>query len=366
MKDPRLVLPTRPHRAARQILHALRDGTSSRARARTVALRSAQVANVGTTRLPDPTLLPVIARHLGGEAADYVIGVHLGPPRANRKPVIAIADRAGALVAFAKCGVDPLTDRLVEHETAALAKLTGLSRVTVPTLIAAGEHHGHPYVVQTPVANEPRSSDPDSVVAAQIEVASVGAETLDRRSCIEVINTGWHERLARSLDESPTRAFTQEADKWCAEAGRAALRWGSWHGDWRRTNMAVTRAGCAVWDWERFGQGVPMGYDALHLFLTTRASAVHDLSTLPTDLRDNAVRLLRPFGVTNRVDAELITTGYFLELAGRYLDDDQAHSGARLGAVAQWLLPHLQGSESQSDGRSVATETSEGGGVPQS
>jgi hypothetical protein len=113
-----------------------------------------------------------------------------------------------------------------------------------------------------------------------------------------------------------------------------------------------------------------MGYDALHLFLTTRASAVHDLSTLPTDLRDNAVRLLRPFGATDRAEAELITTGYFLELAGRYLDDDQAHSGARLGAVAQWLLPHLQEGESHSGEhsgeRSVVTETSEGGGVPQS
>jgi hypothetical protein len=56
---------------------------------------------------------------------------------------------------------------------------------------------------------------------------------------------------------------------------------------------------------------------------------------------ENAPRLLRPFGVTARDDVELTVGAYLLELAGRYLDDDQAGAGARLGDVGDWLLPTL-------------------------
>ena len=106
--------------------------------------------------------------------------------------------------------------------------------------------------------------------------------------------------------------------------------------------MSSSPRGCSVWDWERFTRGVPLGYDALHLFLTTRQSSVRDLSSLPDDVRENAPRLLRPFGITRRDDSDLVTTGYLLELAGRYLDDDQEQAGARLGAVSEWLLPHVR------------------------
>src|SRR5215218_2586068 len=88
--DPRLVLPTRPHRAAGEILHALRDSSSSRARARTAVLRAALAANARATRLPDPPVLDEIANHLDGAPGAFVAGVHLGPRRANRKPVLAI------------------------------------------------------------------------------------------------------------------------------------------------------------------------------------------------------------------------------------------------------------------------------------
>ena len=65
----------------------------------------------------------MVAAELGRPLHELVVGVHLGPPRANRKPVLAVADRHGTLLAFAKCGVDPLTDRLVAHEAAALRHL---------------------------------------------------------------------------------------------------------------------------------------------------------------------------------------------------------------------------------------------------
>lgn len=349
LDDPRLVLPTRPHRAAREILHALRDSSSSRARARTAVLRAALVTNARATRLPDPPLLGEIVSHLDGEEGAFVAGVHLGPRRANRKPVLAIASDAGTLVAFAKCGVDPLTDRLVTHEAAALNELQGLPGVVVPVLLVSDQHGGHPYIVQTPVPTSQGHADPHTVAAAQATVAAVGASSLKASDCTEAIAAQWEQRRATAPE------FTALADRWIALAVGADLPWGSWHGDWRVTNMAVTDAGCSVWDWERFAMGVPFGYDALHLHLTTRVHSVADLTTLASDLRDNASRLLQPFGITERQHVELVTTGYLLELAGRYLDDDQERSGARLGAVYRWLLPHLQ----QFD--SATTHTGRGG-----
>ena len=105
--------------------------------------------------------------------------------------------------------------------------------------------------------------------------------------------------------------------------------------------MAVSDTKCSVWDWERFAPGVPVGYDALHLFLMSHASVgSHDLTSLPVDLFDNAERTAPPLRRDGPRSGRAVTTaGYLLELAGRYLDDNQAEAGARLGAVGEWLLP---------------------------
>ncbi|HEX5017584.1 MAG TPA: hypothetical protein VFX15_08365 [Actinomycetes bacterium] len=358
--DPRLVLPTRPTRAADQILLALRDQTSLGARAKTGALRLAARANVRTTTLPDPPLFGAVTSALGGERDDYAIGVQIGPPRANRKPVLAVCDRAGRLAAFAKCGVDELTDRLVQHEARALEQLSGLEATKVPSVISSGtvalhsadhSYADHSFVVQTPVPAGVRRPDDASVISAQVEVASWNTGDVDPDAGLERIYHGWEQR--RSVLPA-ARPFADIASAWCEQMRDASVQWGAWHGDWRTTNMSVTDAGCSVWDWERYEQGVPVGYDALHLFLTTRLPAVHDITTLPDDLRDHSARLLRPFGIVNRRDVELVTTGYLLAIAGRYLDDGQEQSGARLGAVREWLLPHLVATSSATSGAADA------------
>ncbi|MFL6179636.1 MAG: hypothetical protein ACJ74E_07290 [Actinomycetes bacterium] len=348
LDDPRLVLPTRPRKSGARIVRALRNGSSMGARARTTAMNAATLVNLRSHTLPTPSLFEVVAGSLGGSSDDFAMGVHLGPPRANRKPVLAIADSRGKLVAFAKYGVDALTDQLVGREAATLAELSELvehQRIVntrVPRLIAHGTHDGHQYVVQAPVPTTPRARNPQAVVASQTEIALLRRD-FDQASAAAAIRAQWLSR-AQSTGDPSTTAFAEIALAWCTEVQDAALEWGSWHGDWRTTNMAITPAGCSVWDWERFAEGVPVGYDALHLFLTNRQASVRDLSGLPHDVRENAARVLRPFGVTDRRAVELTVTGYLLELAGRYLDDDQAQAGARLGAVGQWLLPHLAGS----------------------
>ena len=337
--NPRLVLPTRPHRAAAVLLNALRDQSSARARLRTRAARARQLVDGGGVALSEPAIIGVISDHLPGER--YAYGAHLGPPRANRKPVVALATPTGTLTAFAKVGVNTLTDRLVRREAAALPELTRLDSVRVPRLLGHGDHRGHPYVVQSPVPTVGKSgTDPALVVSAQVEVAAIGRDTIDVASSLEQTCLRWTGRIEEH--SSPDAAdFSSLAHTWATAMDDAPVPWGSWHGDWRVTNMTIDRTGCSVWDWERFATGVPAGYDALHLHLTSQLPTVESLTELAPDLFANAPRLLRPFGVVDDHTAALVTTGYLLELAGRYLDDDQAGAGARLGSVGQWLLPAL-------------------------
>jgi hypothetical protein len=340
LQQPRLVLPTRPRRAASTVIRALRDRSTWKARIRTDALLAAASAGFRSVPLSEPTLVPVLLAHLppGG----YAFGVHFGPARANRKPVIAIARNDGTLAAFAKWGVNPLTDRLVRHEAEALGALDGIEGLDVPTLLGVGEHEGHPYVLQSPVSSgAPYRQDAAAVAAAQVAVAAHESENVDVGRHLASVATRWQQRVDEPGAAPSAYAFAALADAWVTDARVSELRFGSWHGDWRRTNMAISQGRCAVWDWERFATGVPIGYDALHLFLTDRAPTVSDLSALPRLVLRHSQRLLEPFGVTTRETAELVTTGYLLELAGRYLDDRQSTSGARLGAVDQWLLPFL-------------------------
>jgi hypothetical protein len=296
-----------------------------------------------TIELPDPTLLESATSLL--PTGDYVCGAHLGPARANRKPVLAVATPAGELVAFVKWGVNDLTDALVQREADALDTISGLRTVDVPGLIGVVEHGGHPAVVQSPVRRARRTPSTDVVTRAQAEVAAIGATTIDPHVALHSWVNIWNERATRAHDEV-TEEFATLARGWAVEAESAGLPWGAWHGDWRRTNMDASDRGCAVWDWERFDIGVPAGYDALHLFLTTHAATVTDLATLPAAVRQHAPRLLEPFGVMPE-SAELVARGYLLEVAGRYLDDRQSAAGARLGAVDQWLLPFLRSAAGQ-------------------
>lgn len=341
VEQPRLVVPTRPYRAAGVILNALRDKSSISARARTFAVRAALATGARGTRLADPDLVAVAVRCLPD--GQYVYGVHLGPPRANRKPVLVLATTHGELVAFVKWGVDPLTDRLVRNEAAALEAVADLTATRVPRLLAIGDHRSHPYVIQSPVPTDgPSREDTAAVVAAQVEVATIGRGSVDVTAALEALTERWRQRRSAASESEPeVGAFAELAQSWVERVKQTPIAWGSWHGDWRQTNMAVSTSKCSVWDWERFATGVPVGYDALHLFLMSHASSVDDLTSLPVDLFDNAERLLRPFDVTGREAAEVTTAGYLLELAGRYLDDNQAEAGARLGAVGEWLLPYL-------------------------
>jgi hypothetical protein len=75
-----------------------------------------------------------------------------------------------------------------------------------------------------------------------------------------------------------------------------------------------------LWDWERFTQGVPFGFDALHY----RAQVVrHDrrgLRAAEAVLLEGMPALLQGLGVRDAGDRGRLMLGlYLLEVSGRYL-----------------------------------------------
>jgi hypothetical protein len=275
--------------------------------------------------------------------AELSLSVHIGPARANRKPVLQLLDPNGKTIGFAKLGTGPLTRRLVRAETAALTALSHvkLATVTVPTVLHAGQWRGHQVLVQSPLPiwqqREPLTSR--RLVEAMLEVASACG-----------ITQGWlatspywaelRSRLAQLSDHEDGVALGNAARRLVEHCSDLGMRYGAWHGDWAPWNMANVADTLLVWDWERFTPGVPLGFDALHHDLQKRLQAgVEPREAVEQTVR-NAGGLLSHFSVVPDT-AEITALLYLVDLAARYLADRQAESGARLGVLGTWLLPVL-------------------------
>jgi hypothetical protein len=275
---------------------------------------------------------------------DLLISAYLGPARANRKPVLQLLTPRGELAGFAKIGTSLLTRALVQTERDALTRLSraGLTDVTVPRVLHYGEWHEMNVLVLSalPVWLRRRPVDDALLAAAMKSVASVGglrSEPLAAGSYWERLTS----RLA-AVDESAERDTLLGAlGTLSAQSGDARLALGSWHGDWTPWNMASTNGGLLVWDWERFTDGVPLGFDALHYKLQRDVvPGRRDPRSAATACIEDAPGSLAAFGLSA---SEARVTGilYLADLATRYLADRQAQAGAVLGAPGAWLIPAI-------------------------
>jgi hypothetical protein len=277
---------------------------------------------------------------LGRELA---MSVHIGPARANRKPVLQLIDPDGDTFGFAKLGTGPLTQRLVRAETSALNALgtSELTKLTVPRVLHSGQWRDRPILVQSalPVWLPRAPLTPRRLTAAMLDIAGCCGFSAGPLAT----STYWADlrgRLAGVADRSEGAALAAAAAQIAASTGDTVLRYGSWHGDWAPWNMANLADTLLVWDWERFAQGVPVGFDALHHELQQRIQSTSDAAAAVEDTVGRAGELLTPFGVP--VEArELTALLYLVDLAARYLTDRQAEAGARLGVLGTWLLPVL-------------------------
>ncbi|GAA1374562.1 hypothetical protein [Catellatospora chokoriensis] len=280
------------------------------------------------------------------------VSIHIGPARANRKPVLQLLDPRGGTIGFAKFGVGPLTRRLVRAETAALSALSHvrLPGIVVPSILHAGQWRGMQVLVQSALPVwEPR------VALSGVRLQRAMAEVAGACG----LTQGWlatspywadlRNRLCQLVADTPEgsgRAATEvsqlfEAARTLVEhAAELNLRYGAWHGDWAPWNMANVAGALLIWDWERFTPGVPLGFDAVHFELQRQIQDGVDAQTAVESTVRQASALLAPFDVAPG-SAEIVALLYLVDLATRYLSDRQAEAGARLGVTGTWLLPVL-------------------------
>jgi hypothetical protein len=272
-----------------------------------------------------------------------LLGIQIGPARANRKPVLQLLSPAGETIGFAKLGTGRLTRELVRAETGALETLSRLRlrQLTVPQVLHAGRWRDHELLVQSavPVWRRRSALGPDRLALAMRELADccgVSESPLATSAYWQRL----HERLVAATGQPEGAALATAAAGLHRQAGATMLRYGAWHGDWAPWNMAALPGTLLVWDWERFTTGVPVGFDAVHYYLQRRLQSTPDAAAAVSATLAAADRLLAPFGVpaaARRATAQL----YLVDLAARYLTDRQAEAGARLGVLGTWLLPVL-------------------------
>jgi len=268
--------------------------------------------------------------------------VSLGPARATRKPVLQVTDDAGNVLGYAKIGHNDLTSRLVQGEAEALRRLetARLKHVRAPRVLALVEWQALWVLVLEPL---------------DTEVARVRGEEA-RQRLMAVVDDIAHVFGVTNLPwgESPLRRHLIEEAPRCGVLADRLLRLvdtlapdvtvptGAYHGDLNPGNVALTKDRCPVWDWERFAEDVPLGFDLLHheLHRDITVSGEDPLRAVER-LLANAPDLLSCWGLEAPA-ADTVARAYLLHLAQRYVVDGQASAGTKLGRVADWLLPPLE------------------------
>ena len=346
-RAPRLLVPTDVAGADRML--ARFGGGRRKSWARSVlraTLRSGLSSWAPLPRLrvvPDPDGIEShVARVLGRAVR---LGVLLGPPRANIKPVLQVFAEDGSTVAFAKVATSTVTAPLLSTEAAALRRLADadLAGVVVPELVDFGAWRDLPVLVQRalPGAQSGRAPTvlPTDAVAA---IASSDGTTRGRltasRFWSDVHDVGparWHD-----LDTSPMRRLGDAL----ASSDPECL-WGAWHGDLGPWNAARGAHGLEVWDWERYERGVPVGLDGAHwrAQLDVGTPAVDAWSAMTRDVAevlDAVTRSLpehEPAGGSPTA-AAVVAACYLLAIWRRYRHDADRSASAALRARVAWLL----------------------------
>ncbi|HEU0102873.1 MAG TPA: hypothetical protein VFR07_11200 [Mycobacteriales bacterium] len=349
---PRLLVPAgRPRVAART---AARQLTGQRARTRAarvaaaVALRTGLLDRGGRHQLlvtgPDdaPSVTGWLCKALGVD--EVLLTMPVGPARATRKPVLQVSDRDGVALAYVKVGHDSLTRTLVGREAAVLRK-AGAARSSsslAPQVLAFDEDwHGLTLLVLEPL---PLLGTRRRGALARRGLLDVVEEIFSMLGCEEY---SWAASPLRRRLEDELATLDARGDGLRAELARIdaqapVQRLGAWHGDLNPGNLALRRQRTYIWDWERFEQNAPLGFDLLHHDLH-RWLAEQGRPPLEAarQLLRRAADLMAPLGVPP-ADAQVTAHLYLITLGSRYLRDHQAEAGVALGRVDEWIVPALR------------------------
>lgn len=365
MASPRYIVPADRALAARIVRNFGASGTrrdSVRNRAMQLILRSvgqipfhSEMLLVEGANGPHGTIEDHLSRTLGQPVS---IGVHLGPPRANRKPVIQVVDKQGHVIAFAKLGINETTRRLVRREGKALTQLqrAELGQVQVPRVLHRGVWSGCELLVLAPLPVPPRRRAVSSTLlnqAMSTVALSGGTRTLS------IGESSYVEALVQSARMIGDASLGNQLMDRLTELRSVdhEIPFGSWHGDWTVWNMAQRDKSLLVWDWERFASNVPVGFDALHYALGAMLRRSGPTKQTTRQLIHEAPGLLAQYGLS-KTCAEAVASLYLVDLALRYTHDDQRAAGGQNAFVEDWIAPVL--AEPSRDARTLEGSGREG------
>jgi hypothetical protein len=363
-RRPRVLVPLASKRAAAAAVRQYSDGMTQRARL-TKALVGLGLRSGGPQRLLTRRGSVLRAGAGGAPAAaaegtllhdylpealgrrDLAAAIVLGPVRLNRKPVLQLVDVRGEPVGYMKVGWNDLTRRLVRNEAAMLARLAELRPRTfaAPRLLHHGRWHGLEVTVSAALPHRlwrrgRRYRLPP--LAATREIAALGGV---QRATLG--DSAWWRGLHRRLDPIRQRTTDRAATVLAAvleslqQAADARLAFGTWHGDWGPWNMRATPERLLVWDWERSGDGVPVGLDLLHFGYLTGVQGLRrpPASAAAASLR-GAAPLLGDLGQEPDAGALLLDL-YLLELFCRASEAEASVITGRPDALGTDLLDVL-------------------------
>lgn len=336
VKNPRSLVVAYDRRAAARLIRRQFSAgglvRNLRAEAVAILISTGLAKRIPTFALVAPTPRSDLGYHewlLKKLAPGTRVGaVLLGPPRANRKPVVLLTNDRGCLVAVAKFGVNEVTRPLVRHEAFALKQVSGALRGTVhvPRLLASDSVGSCDVVLMAPLP----AVAPGRPLTRSALIGLVGSvAAIDRRPGACLHDVASHPRLA---------LLRPRVEGILGLSRRAEI--GSFHGDLHPGNLAVAEDGRLVlWDWERWGYGAPVGFDLLHhdlqSWVTREGMAPREAAFA---LIAQAPMILEPLGVPSSL-AMAVACDYLIRIAARYAADEQDRAGSALGAIEQWLFP---------------------------
>jgi len=396
-RRPRLALPVGAPRAAADVVRKYSQGlTSTEYLTRSVlgALLGSRPVHALVRALLRDRLQVVVEGTVEGDVVDgpvgdepvasleahvssvldteVLLGLSVGPSRANQKPVLQAVTPDGRTPAYVKLGIDPLTRELVRGEAEALAAYWNAPgdeearSVRAPRVLHHGTWRGLEVLVLEAVRprragltgllahRRRRTTEP---VAAMAELAGRPG-TVRARLCgdgaapespmAKAAHRFW-ERIAETPaalhDAEQAAAFAAAVDAVKARYGDAEPVFGAWHGDWTPWNMVWDGDQVLLWDFERFALGVPVGADLAHYRLQSvlrdgGQAAAEALLARPGWAAGPSVEGVPDAGAVN--DPEVVAAAYLLELARRWALIAQLPAGGPLRERTAWLLTRLR------------------------
>lgn len=350
IRRPRLLVPADP-KIAPYAFQALRRPTSRQGAVVDAALR--WILRAGGARLWPPRLTLSESRPATQSIVDYLsvvfrrqvaVAVVLGPPRANRKPVLAVLDGRGSVLGFVKVGVNALTRSLVSTEAQNLHLLQRVNwrRLEVPQLLSHDRWNGLEVLVQSALPSWRAPLD-HSVPLRREAMAEVARAFGTEQKPLET--STYLDRLRGRLDAMPDSTVAglgqQVLSTFHRSDASAVVTFGTWHGDWSHWNMAVSQGKVMLWDWERMERDVPVGFDAFHLAFREVRQRTRDSAESGVAFLESAGGVGRDFGIPVELSRPLAML-YLIEVGLRYLNDGWERNSPRTEAVRAWLLPAMR------------------------